>query len=78
MEFALKEGWLEYFVSGFLAGLFVCILLIIQELSEVRFNDIVYLLIDFAGSVSIFILGCKVKKKNSIKRKTEECGKDDS
>jgi len=70
MELKLKEGWLSYFFSGFIVGMiFVAISAaqyfqedLISVTSSLNFATI--LVIAIAMSVSLFVIGCRVKRKD--------------
>lgn len=65
MEFKLKEGWGEYFMSGLFAGLFFFFLLlfyVIGVFGKLKFLDILVAIVVVLASVVLFIMGCRVKK----------------
>lgn len=64
MEFKLKDGWFDYFFSGFFAGIFLMVLTMFQLRPDVIdvggfVNGVVVVL----ASVVAFIMGCRVKKR---------------
>jgi len=66
MEFKLKEGWFDYFMSGLLIGAVVVLLSAIQYFQtevKITMEMMLGLFVIVALSVFSFISGCRVKKK---------------
>lgn len=63
MELKLKEGWLNYLLSGFFFGLFLAALGLLYAAPEsVTFSNILYTIIAVVASVFAFLMGCRVKR----------------
>ena len=63
MEFKLKNGWLDYFLSGVLAGVFVMALMIFQLRPDiVGFEQFLVGVFLLSVSIAFFVDGCRVKK----------------
>jgi len=66
MELKLKDGWWDYFLSGFFVEFLICFLIIIfafpEILSLLPYQSIFIIFTLLIMSVAYFIKGCKVKK----------------
>jgi len=66
MEFKLKEGWLDYFMSGLLIGAVAVLLSFFQYFQtgvNITIEIVFWLFAIVLLSVFSFIMGCRVKKK---------------
>lgn len=66
MELKLKDGWLDYFMSGVLIGAFGVVLSFFQAFQteiHITFEVILGLFVLVLFSVFSFIMGCRVKRK---------------
>jgi len=66
MEFKLKDGWLDYFMSGALVGALAVLVYFIYGFQEELKMD-VWIILGILAIVSLsifsFVMGCRVKRK---------------
>ena len=70
MEFRLKEGWTDYFLSGFLIGILFAVLFamyLFQGYFQIDSGNLLQItgliMVLVVVSVFSFVIGCRVKRK---------------